>query len=140
MLMLAIAAGMAIAVLGTAGATAQTSDDAAGPFFLFFDWAKPDINRDAAAVLDQAASAYRHKPGARLRIAGYTDRSGSASYNQLASRRRAEAVRAELARRGIPASAMSVAAFGEGRPIVPTEDGVRELQNRRVEITLLAGG
>jgi outer membrane protein OmpA-like peptidoglycan-associated protein len=137
---LSIVAGMAMAMLGTACAAAQAPDAAAGPFLLFFDWAKPDINRDAAIVLDQAASAYRQRPGIRLRIAGHTDRSGSASYNRLASRRRAEEVRAELARRGIPASAMTVISYGEGRPIVPTEDGVREVQNRRVEISVLGGG
>ena len=137
---LAIAAGMATATLGTAVATVQPSDAEAGPFLLFFDWAKPDINRDAAAVLDQAVSAYRRKADARLRIAGHTDRSGSASYNLLASRRRAEAVRAELARRGVPAGAMTLVAYGEERPIVPTEDGVREVQNRRVEISILSGG
>jgi outer membrane protein OmpA-like peptidoglycan-associated protein len=31
---------------------------------------------------------------------------------------------------------MSVASFGEDRPLVPTEDGVREVQNRRVVIEL----
>jgi outer membrane protein OmpA-like peptidoglycan-associated protein len=33
-------------------------------------------------------------------------------------------------------NAISVAAFGESRPLVPTADGVREPQNRRVEIVL----
>jgi outer membrane protein OmpA-like peptidoglycan-associated protein len=137
---LSIAAGVAIIMLGTAGAAVQTTDAAPGPFLLFFDWAKPDINRDAATVLDQAVSAYHQRPGARLRIAGHTDRSGSASYNLLASRRRAEEVRAELGRRGVPSSAIILVAYGEGRLLVPTEDGVREVQNRRVEISIISGG
>jgi len=37
--------------------------------------------------------------------------------------------------RSIPASAISTQAFGETRSRVQTADGVRELQNRRVEIT-----
>jgi len=47
---------------------------------------------------------------------------------------RAEAVAAELTRRGVPRTEMIIQAFGESRPLVPTADGVREPQNRRVEI------
>ena len=35
-----------------------------------------------------------------------------------------------------PAARSSIQAFGESRPLVPTADGVREPQNRRVEIVL----
>jgi OmpA-OmpF porin, OOP family len=52
------------------------------------------------------------------------------------SRRRADAVAAELVRRGVPKSEIFVTAFGETHPLVPTADGVREPQNRRVEIIL----
>ena len=48
----------------------------------------------------------------------------------------AEAVAAELARQGISRNEMSIQAFGESRPLVPTADNVREPQNRRVEIVL----
>ncbi|MEO1169772.1 MAG: flagellar motor protein MotB, partial [Pseudomonadota bacterium] len=43
--------------------------------------------------------------------------------------------RSYLASRGVPDGAMSSEAFGESRPLVDTADGVREQQNRRVEIT-----
>ena len=135
---LVIAATMTIASLGSTIAAGQNPNFAAnGPFLLFFDWGKPDISGDARTVLDQVATAYRQSPGTQLRIAGHTDRSGSTSYNRLASRRRGEAVRAELARRGVPPSATTVVAYGEDNPIVPTEDGVREVQNRRVEISVV---
>jgi outer membrane protein OmpA-like peptidoglycan-associated protein len=136
---LAIAATMAIAMMGAIVAAQASSAEANGPFLLFFDWEKPDITSDAAAVLDQAALVNRQKAGAYLLIAGHTDRSGRASYNLLASRRRAEAARAELIKRGVPAGAITVVAYGEGQSIVPTEDGVREVQNRRVEIGFVVG-
>ncbi len=72
----------------------------------------------------------------RIEIAGHADRAGTPQYNQRLSERRAQAVAAELERRGIARSAMTVQAFGESRPLVPTADGVREPQNRRVEIVL----
>jgi outer membrane protein OmpA-like peptidoglycan-associated protein len=72
----------------------------------------------------------------RIEVAGHADRSGSPQYNQRLSQRRADAVAAELSRQGIARSNISVQAFGESRPLVATADGVREPQNRRVEIVL----
>ena len=40
-----------------------------------------------------------------------------------------------MATRGVPAGAITSQGFGETNNRVPTADGVRELQNRRVEIT-----
>ena len=71
----------------------------------------------------------------RSMLAGHADRSGSASYNVGLSQRRADSVRAYMASHGIPDGTISTEAFGEGRPRVETADNVRELQNRRVEIT-----
>ena len=69
-------------------------------------------------------------------MAGHADRSGSAQYNQRLSQRRADVVAAELVRNGVNRSDIGVSAYGESRPLVPTADGVREPQNRRVEIVL----
>jgi outer membrane protein OmpA-like peptidoglycan-associated protein len=68
-------------------------------------------------------------------LAGYADRSGKPTYNQGLSERRNASVSAYLTSRGIPAGAISSQGFGETNNRVPTADGVRELQNRRVEIT-----
>jgi outer membrane protein OmpA-like peptidoglycan-associated protein len=68
-------------------------------------------------------------------LAGYTDRSGSPKYNLGLSQRRNTEVRSYLTTHGIPDGAITSQAFGEANPRVPTADGVRELQNRRVEIT-----
>ena len=103
------------------------------PAMLFFDWGKPDINGDAAIVLDQIANAYRARAGGLI-VSGHSDRSGGAAPNRQSSRKRALAARDYLVAHGVPASAMTIEAFGEERPLVATEDGVREPQNRRVEI------
>ncbi len=68
-------------------------------------------------------------------LAGHADSSGSPRYNLGLSSRRDSAVQAYLAGRGIAASAISSQAFGETIQRVPTADGVREVQNRRVEIS-----
>lgn len=126
-----VAATLAIAMVGVAGAQRPGPD---GPFMVFFDWGKPDIRGDDSVTLDQVAAAYRAHPGDHLQLSGHTDRSGSAAINRRDGLRRAQMVRGELERRGIPRNAMTVASFGEERPLVPTEDGVREVQNRRVVI------
>lgn len=105
------------------------------PFRVFFDWSKPELTRDAMATLDEVVQAYQRQMPQLIGIAGHSDRSGPLAVNLAASRRRADAVKAYLVGRGIPAGVMSVSAYGESRPIVPTEDGVREAQNRRVEIS-----
>ena len=119
----------------TAHAEAQQLSAPPSPLTVFFDWGKPDVRSDDEAVLDRVFEAYRSLPRAHLRLAGHTDRSGGASVNRLAGLSRAQTVRAELEKRGIPRNAISVVSFGEDRPLVSTEDGVREVQNRRVVIT-----
>jgi OOP family OmpA-OmpF porin len=118
------------ACLGAQTATAQDKQ----PFRLFFDWGKPELTRDGEATLQEVLAAYRQSQPARIHVAGHSDRSGPAAANLAASRRRAEAVKSFLIANGLPAGRIAVSAFGESRPIVPTEDGVREAQNRRVEI------
>lgn len=105
-----------------------------GPFIVFFDWDKDDITPQAAAILDNAASAYQTAGQAQVMLAGHADRSGSDEYNVGLSQRRAANVRSYLAGRGLPDGVITSEAFGESRPLVETADGVREPQNRRVEI------
>lgn len=102
---------------------------------MFFEWDRSDITPEAAGILDNAISAYQSCGNAQVMLAGHADRSGSASYNVGLSQRRADSVKSYLTGRGIGDSVISTEAFGESRPRVETADGVRELQNRRVEIT-----
>ena len=127
---------LVIASMLGAAAVAQepASSGSPQPAMVFFDWGKDDLRRDDAETLDRVAEAWRARPSAKLRLAGHTDRSGSAAVNRRAGLERARMVRAELEKRGVPRNAISIASFGEERPLVATEDGVREVQNRRVVI------
>ncbi len=108
---------------------------ARGPYIVFFDHDKSNITADAAATLDNAISAYRNCGNASVMLAGHADRSGSVQYNIGLSQRRNREVTAYMTARGIPAGVISAQAFGESQPRVETLDGVRNDQNRRVEIT-----
>ena len=105
-----------------------------GPYIVFFDWDKATITPEAATVLDSAVTAYGSCDVVPIMLAGYADRSGGDGYNQGLSARRNTSVQSYLTGRGIPASSIGSQAFGETNNRVPTADGVRELQNRRVEI------
>jgi OOP family OmpA-OmpF porin len=106
-----------------------------GPYIVFFDWDKSDITPEAAGILDNAISNYQNCNNASVMLAGHADRSGSASYNVGLSQRRADSVKAYMTGHGIPGGVIGTEAFGESQPRVATADGVRELQNRRVEVT-----
>ncbi len=121
-------------------APAVMAQDTARPpvnsYLVFFDFDRADLTPRAREILGQAAQASRSQRTTRVEVAGHADRSGTPQYNQGLSQRRANNTAAELVRLGVPRNAISVAAFGESRPLVPTADGVREPQNRRVEIVL----
>ena len=106
-----------------------------GPFLVFFDWDKSLVTAEAAAILDRAAEQYAATGQTSVQLAGHADKSGKDAYNVALSQRRADAVKAYLATKGVPDGAIATEAFGESRPLVDTADGVREPQNRRVEIT-----
>jgi outer membrane protein OmpA-like peptidoglycan-associated protein len=105
-------------------------------YLVFFDWDRADLTDRARQIVASAASASTHVQTTRLEVNGYTDLSGTAAYNQKLSVRRAQSVQMELVRDGVPAAEISIHGFGESNPLVPTAKGVREPQNRRVEIIL----
>jgi OOP family OmpA-OmpF porin len=109
-------------------------------YLVFFDWNKATLTPEARRVIADAAQTYKATGRATIIATGYTDTSGPAAYNQKLSVRRADAVKAELVRLGVPATGITAIGRGESNPLVPTADGVREPQNRRVEIQIQRPG
>ncbi|MBS0541658.1 MAG: OmpA family protein [Proteobacteria bacterium] len=105
-------------------------------FMVFFDWDKSNLTEKARSTIADAAAAYRQKGGARVTATGHTDTSGPEAYNMALSLRRANAVKDQLVHDGVKAEDISVVGLGETSPLVKTADGVREAQNRRVEIVI----
>ena len=105
-------------------------------YLVFFDWDRADLTDRARQIIREAAQGTTRVQTTRIEVSGHTDKSGTARYNAGLSVRRAQNVAAELVRQGVPRQAITVQGFGESRPLVQTADGVREPQNRRVEIVL----
>jgi OOP family OmpA-OmpF porin len=113
-----------------------TTAPQATSFMVFFDWDRSNLSAQALQTIKQAAQAFKSKGSARITATGHTDTSGPENYNMALSLRRANAVKDALVREGVPATAIAVIGRGEQGLLVPTPDGVREPQNRRVEIVL----
>lgn len=94
------------------------------------------LNVASLPVLDLAAAAAIDCPGT-LRIEGHTDSTGSAEVNEALSLRRAEAVRAALIARGVPAQRLVAAGFGAALPAGDNDTEEGRARNRRIEIRVV---
>ena len=103
-------------------------------YLVFFDWDRATLTDRARMIIREAAENSTHVQYTQIEVNGYTDTSGTPDYNMDLSIRRADAVKTELIRDGVPAMAITTEGFGETHLLVPTGPGVRELQNERVEI------
>ncbi len=124
------------AVVQTVAAPAAAPAPVAKTYLVFFDWDKYNLTPRAVQIIAQAASDSHTNNVTTLNVSGYTDTSGTPQYNQGLSERRAQAVAAQLVSDGVSQSEISIHAYGETHLLVPTGPGVREPQNRRVEIVL----
>jgi len=123
----------------TAAAAAPMAAPAPAParsYLVFFDWDKADLTPRAQQIIHEAAANSTQVKYTQIQVNGYTDTSGTPQYNQGLSIRRAQAVAAELVKDGVPKAAIAIQGFGETHLLVPTGPGVREPQNRRVEIII----
>lgn len=109
-------------------------------FLVFFDWDRSDLTARARGIAADAASFAQQTHYTRIDVDGNNDTSQSADYSMAISERRARVVAAELVRDGVPQAAISIHAYGSTKLLVPTGPGVREPQNRRVEIIFEGAG
>src|SRR5689334_13824811 len=138
--------GVSLLALAAPAARAQQADQPTaaavsgqaepGRYLVYFGFNKATLDANARQVVAEAADEYKRTGAAQITVTGHADKAGRAEYNQRLSERRAETVRRELERLGVPASAVQVAAEGENDPAVPTPDGVPEARNRRVVIAM----
>ncbi len=105
-------------------------------YYVYFDWDRSDLNDRARRIVHDAAEQVQRLRVNRIEINGNTDATGAAKYNLALSLRRTESVAAELMRLGVPPAGITTQGLGSGRPLAVTRSGVREPQNRRVDIVL----
>lgn len=106
------------------------------PGNITFQTNSADLNANFLKVLDSVGLVLKEYNKTLIVIAGHTDNTGSAEYNQQLSQRRAESVGSYLAQRNVTAERMMITGYGETRPIASNDTPEGRSQNRRVELTL----
>ena len=93
---------------------------------------RSDLRRDLGVV----AGNIQAYPNTTVSIEGHTDNTGSASYNQSLSQRRANAVASVLMNNGVPPARLGTIGRGEDEPVASNLSATGRAQNRRVEIVI----
>lgn len=101
---------------------------------ILFHTDSAELKSESVAVLNATADTLKANPGVAVEIAGHTDSTGEASYNQGLSERRAKSVREYLISKGVSGSRLSSAGYGESQPVATNSTSEGRQQNRRVEL------
>ncbi|TYT26515.1 OmpA family protein [Luteimonas viscosa] len=93
-----------------------------------------DILPESQPQIDQVLALLQADPALALSVEGHTDDTGTVQRNRSLSEARAAAVVAALTGRGIEASRLSAAGFGQDRPVADNATDEGKAKNRRVEL------
>ncbi len=105
-------------------------------YTLYYQYDSIDITKDSNDTLAEILNDIKSHPTFRINIIGHTDRGGKNIYNDTLSMKRANQVAQFLTDNEIDEQLIVLDYYGEEQPIIPTEDGVKNEFNRRVEITV----
>jgi hypothetical protein len=99
-----------------------------------FGFDSAEVRPESTGVLEELFRGLQAVKDAKILIEGHTSSEGTEQYNQQLSERRAQAVVADLVRRGLARGRVSAAGIGERRPIASNNDESGRSLNRRVEV------
>lgn len=105
---------------------------------IYFDVNKDIVKPESYGALKDIAQVLQQNPNVRVKIVGHTDADGADDFNLDLSKRRAAAVKNELAKTfGIDASRMETDGMGETKPVASNDTPSNKAKNRRVEFIKL---
>lgn len=119
------------------GASVQRNLDTLAVNFksdLLFDVNSSAVKAGAFDELARVARVVNQYPQTTLTVAGHTDSTGKADYNQKLSERRAEAVKNALVGQGVAAARINTIGYGAAKPIGDNHTESGKAMNRRVNI------
>ena len=103
-------------------------------YLVYFLEGKDDLTPDSEREVERIFSDIAARPDPEISVVGHTDAVGTMQYNDQLSLQRAQRVREDLTRRGVPDKYIELAGRGKRDPVVRTAAGAPEPMNRRVEI------
>ena len=102
-----------------------------------FAFGKDKLTPEAMEKLDQFVKEHNNAKRYFIAVEGFTDRTGSADYNETLSRRRADRVVAYLVtKHDIPVYRIQMVGLGKEKPIDEGRNREARAKNRRVEVKL----
>ena len=110
------------------------------PSSVTFGFDSAELTADARSALNEVANVLTQYTDTRVNIAGHTDSTGDASYNQRLSERRAQSVGNYLSQNGVSSMRLNTMGYGANQPVASNATEQGRAQNRRVEITLTPTG
>lgn len=124
---------------GTGGSVQRVGDqlNVVIPSDVTFDFDSARIRTEFYPTLNGIAQTLNNYPQSNIIIIGHTDSTGSDSYNQALSERRAESVAAYLVGRGVLDRRIQVGGAGETQPIASNATPEGRAMNRRVEMQII---
>jgi len=122
--------------------TADNNGSIAYLLNIYYDFQRSSVRADGLGELKKLLKLLEDNPELKLEISSHTDSRGSDSYNLQLSQRRADAIVAWLASKGIPVSRLVPKGYGETKPVNKCNDGTpcseEEYQlNRRTEFKVV---
>jgi outer membrane protein OmpA-like peptidoglycan-associated protein len=103
---------------------------------VLFDTAKYNLKSPAREALAKLSGIVLSHPGLKLQVEGFTDSTGSETFNQTLSEERANSVRAFLIAQGVDPTTINAIGYGESNPVASNNTPQDRQQNRRVEILI----
>lgn len=100
----------------------------------YFEPGTAEITQESKNQIETLIKTIAEREPASVDIIGHSDREGDADKNYELALDRAKSVEKFLLERSVILERSSITSHGENDPIVPTEDGVSEPKNRRVEV------
>ena len=104
-----------------------------------FKFNSDKLDADSKMALDQMVASQNHYKRFFIAVEGFTDKTGTAAYNDALSRRRADNVVEYLvAAHDIPIYRIHMVGLGEQKPLEDARTRAANAKNRRVEVTLFS--
>nr|WP_227625891.1 OmpA family protein [Geofilum rubicundum] len=105
---------------------------------ILFGFDSYELSSTARTNLNKMITVFDTYPDTDIEVQGHTDSSGSDTYNQDLSERRANAVTSYLVNRGVSSSRLTTVGYGETSPKYSNDTEEGRAQNRRVEFIITA--
>jgi outer membrane protein OmpA-like peptidoglycan-associated protein/polyisoprenoid-binding protein YceI len=102
---------------------------------IYFKTGSAELENDEP-LLDTGADIAKRCPSVNFQVNGYTDNVGGHRFNQRLSEQRAKSVVDYLTAKGVAASRIRSAGYGETRPVAPNTNEANRQKNRRIEFSV----